>query len=248
MTRFIDASCRLGRPAAPGVDMPWKTEEILELMDRCRIEKAMAYHIVAKDGEVADGNGLLMEEIQKSDRLLPQWCVLPATFDEFLHADDLHAAMKKNGVTSLRIAPKSYAHSPRAYAMAELMGLAAECRVPVFFDYGEAPGDAMYELCSAYPDVKFVVTNTAYSLNRFLGPVLDACDNLYVGTGNYVVHNGLQLFCRYYSADRLIFNTNLPVGSAAAAVSLVCYANISEEEKEKIACGNIERLLSEVRL
>ncbi|MBP3634302.1 MAG: amidohydrolase family protein [Oscillospiraceae bacterium] len=246
--RFIDASCRLGMPAAPGEGMPWKTEEILELMDRCHIEQAFAYHIVARDGEVEDGNGLLMEEIKKDSRLQPQWCAMPATFREFLHADALGDAMKKNGVKTLRIAPKGFAHSAMPYAMKELMDFAAQSRVPVFFDYGEAVGDALYDLCSAYPDVKFVVTNTAYALNRFLGPVLDACPNLYVGTGNYVPHQGLETFCRYYSADRLIFNTNLPFGSATAAVSLVCLANISKEEKEKIACGNMERLLSEVRL
>lgn len=246
--RFFDASCRLGRPAAPGEGMPWKTDEILEIMSRCRIDRALAYHIVAKDGEQQAGNELLLEEIKNIPNLQPQWCAIPATYDEFLHADALCEAMKENGVKSLRIAPKSFAHSMAPYAMKELMNFAADCHVPVFFDYGEAPGDEMYDLCHAYPNVNFVVTNTAYVLNRWLGPVLDSCSNLYVGTGNYVVHQGLATFCKYYSADRLIFNTNLPTGSAAAAVSLVCFADIAEEEKEKIAHGNLERLLGEVRL
>ncbi len=246
--RFFDASCRLGRPAAFGEGMPWQTEEILELMERCHIDRALAYHIVAKDGEVADGNELLLKEIQGLSQLQPQWCAIPATFEEFLHADALHAAMKENGVKTLRIAPKNYAHSAAPYAMRELMGFAADCRVPVFFDYGEAPYDEMYDLCHNYPDVNFIVTNTAYTINRWLGPVLDNCDNLYLGTGNYVVHQGLATFCKYYSADRLVFNTNLPTGSATAAVSLVCFADISKEEKELIAHGNIERLLEEVRL
>ena len=246
--RFFDASCRLGRPAAPAEGMPWQTDEILEIMERCHIDNALAYHIVAKDGEVADGNELLLEEIAGIDRLQPQWCAIPATFEEFLHADDLHKAMKENGVKTLRIAPKNFAHSRSPYAMQELMNFAADCRVPVFFDYGEAPCDEMYELCHAYPDVNFVVTNTAYALNRWLGPVLDNCPNLFVGTGNYVVHGGLATFCKYYSADRLVFNTNLPFGSATAAVSLVCFADIAEEEKALIAHGNVERLLGEVRL
>lgn len=246
--RFLDASCRLGMPAAPAEGLPWQTEAVLELMDRCRIDTALAWHTVAKDGEVADGNALLLEEIKKSPKLQPQWCAIPATFDEFLHADALCDAMKKNGVKTLRIAPKSYAHSAAPYAMGELMELAAACHIPVFFDYGEALGDEMYDLCHNYPDVNFVVTNTAYGLNRWLGPVLDCCSNLYVGTGNYVVHNGLTSFCKYYSADRLIFNTNLPTGSAAAAVSLVCLADLATEQKELIAHGNMERLLEEVRL
>ena len=246
--RFFDASCRLGRPATFGEGMPWQTDEILEIMARCHIDSALAYHIVAKDGETIDGNELLLQQIEGIPQLQPQWCALPATYEEFLKTDALHDAMKENGVKTLRIAPKSFAHSAAPYAMKDLMAFAAECRVPVFFDYGEAVGDAMYDLCHNYPDVRFVVTNTAYTINRWLGPILDNCDNLYLATGNYVVHQGLATFCKFYSADRLVFNTNLPYGSAAAAVSLVCFADISKEEKEKIAHGNLERLLEEVRL
>lgn len=247
MLKFIDAGCRLGRPAAPG-DMPWEKAQIVELMDRCRIEKALAYHIVAKDGEVTDGNNLLMEEIKGDDRFEPQWCVLPHTFDEFMTAAQLYKAMKENGVRTMRIAPKNYAHDTRPHAMGDLMAMAADCKVPVFLDYGEAVGDELYDLCTMYPNVKFVITNTSYGLNRFLGPILDNCPNLILATGNYVVHTGLELMCRYYSAERMVFNTNLPFGSAAAAVSLVCFANISDEEKQLIAYGNLEKLLSEVSL
>ena len=246
--RFFDASCRLGRPAAFGEGMPWQTDAILQIMERCHIDDALAYHIVAREGEVQDGNELLLKELADHPQIHPQWCALPATYDEFLHADALGDAMKENGVKTLRIAPKGFAHSAQPYAMKELMDFAAQCHVPVFFDYGEAPYDEMYDLCHNYPDVNFVVTNTAYTLNRWLGPILDNCGNLYVGTGNYVPHRGLETFCKYYSADRLVFNTNLPFGSAAAAVSLVCFADISKEEKELIAHGNIERLLGEVRL
>ena len=68
--------------------------QIVELLDRCHIEKALAYHIVAKEGEVTDGNNLLMEEIKGDDRFEPQWCALPHTFDEFMTPDELHKAMK----------------------------------------------------------------------------------------------------------------------------------------------------------
>ena len=243
MIKFIDASCQLGRPAVCNADMPWKTEQLLELMDKCNIERAFAYHAAAKEGDVPTGNRLLTEEIRDNPRLSPQWCVLPEFLDA---ADDLYTRMKTENIQMLRIAPKTYSHDIRPYAMGALMDLAAQCRVPVFMDYQEAPGDALYDLCITYPGVNFVITNTGYELNRFLGPILDNCPNLYVASGNYVVHTGLQLMCKYYSAGRLIFNTNFPTTSSYAAVSLVHFANISREEKELIAHGNIERLLADV--
>ena len=132
--------------------------------------------------------------------------------------------------------------------MGELMDMAAQCHIPVFFDYSQAIGDELYDLCSTYPGVPFVVTATAYALNRWLGPVLDCCDNLHVGTGNYVVHRGLKTFCEYYSAEKLLFTTNLPVGSATAAVSLIAMSELSEEQKALIAHGNIQHLLEQVNL
>lgn len=246
--RFFDAGCQLGRRGVIREGEPATKEDVLELMDRCRIEKAVACHAMAREGDMKQGNLELVKETEGEPRFVRQWVAMPSAFGEFMGVDELPDGMKENGVSSLRLFPKTHGFSIKPYALGKLMDAAAECRIPVFFDYGEAMGDEMYGLCHDYPDVNFVVTNTAYALNRWLGPVLDSCPNLYVGTGSYVVHGGLANFCKYYSAERLVFNTNLPFGSAAAAVSLVCFADISKEEKGLIAYGNLERLLGEVRL
>lgn len=247
MLKFIDAGCKLGMPAIPG-DKPWQTEKILELMDRCRIEKAIACHEVALQGEIMPGNLLMAEECVKNDRFLPQWCIMPNAFGEFMEPEELNSAMKKHGVTTLRIAPKTFKHTMQPQSMGKFMDMAADCRIPVFFSYDQAIGDELYDLCSAYPGVRFVVTETAYTLNRWLGPVMDCCDNLYVGTGNYVVHRGLKAFCDCYGAKKLIFNTGVPTGSATAAVSLIALSELSAEQKEQIAYGNIQNLLTQVQL
>ncbi len=247
MLKFIDADCHLGMPAVPG-DKPWQTEKILELMDRCRIEKAIACHEVALQGEMMPGNLLMAEEAAKNDRFLPQWCIMPNAFGEFMEPEELNRAMKTHGVSTLRIAPKTFKHTMQRQSMGKFMDMAAQCRIQVFFSYDQAIGDELYDLCSTYPDVTFVVTDTAYALNRWLGPVLDNCRNLYVATGNYVVHRGLKTFCDYYGAEKLLFTTGVPNGSATAAVSLIALSELSMEQKEQIAYGNIQNLLSQVQL
>ena len=247
MLKFIDAGCKLGMPAVPG-DLPWQTEKVLELMDRCRIEKAIACHEVAQQGEMMPGNLLMAEIAAQNDRFLPQWCMMPNAFGEFMEPEELNKAMKEHGVTTLRIAPKTYKHTMQRQSMGKFMDMAADCRIPVFFDYAQAIGDELYDLCSAYPGVKFIVTDTAYALNRWLGPVMDCCDNLYLGTANYVVHRGLKSFSDRYGAEKLIFNTGVPNASATAAVSLVALSELSMEQKEQIAYGNIQNLLSQVQM
>jgi len=249
MLKFIDARCQLGRRGIVKPGEPVSHDDILELMERCHIEKAVAYHCLAKEGEMKAGNLELVKLTEGDDRFIRQWCAMPSAFGEFMSVPELFAAMKEHKVTSLRLLPKTCGYSLRPYALGEMMDAAAQCHVPVFINLGEELStDDLYPLCTNYPNVNFVVGNTGYRENRKFGPILESCPNLYIATGNYVVHCGLKTFCEYFGAQRLIFDTGLPTGSATAAVSLVNFAEISREEKELIAHGNIERLLSEVRL
>ena len=230
------------------VGEPVTHEDILELMDRCHIEKAIAYHAIAKEGEMAGGNMELVNLTEGDDRFIRQWCAMPSAFGEFMSVEELFAGMKQYHVTSLRLLPKFCGYSLRPYALGKMMAAAADCKVPVFINLEELDVEGLYTLCKDYPDVNFIVGNTAYRMNREFGPILDTCPNFYVATGNYVSHTGIKTFCDHYGAERLIFDTGLPTGSATAAVSLISFAEISMEEKQLIAAGNIERLLSEVTL
>ena len=248
MLKFIDARCQLGRRGVVGVGEPSTHEEILELMERCHIEKAVAYHSIAKEGEMKAGNLELINLTEGDDRFIRQWCAMPSAFGEFMSTEELFAGMKEYNVTSLRLLPKTCGYSLRPYALGKMMAAAAECKVPVFINLEELDAEALYALCKDYPDVNFIVGNTAYRMNRYFGPILESCSNFYVATGNYVSHTGIKTFCEHFGAEKLIFDTGLPTGSATAAVSLISFAEISQEEKQLIASGNIERLLSEVRL
>jgi len=247
--KFFDARCMLGTRGVIREGEPVTHEDILELMDRCHIEKAIAFHAMAKQADVPSGNEALLELTKDDPRFVRQWCVMPSAFGEFMDVPELFASMKANDVTSIRLLPKTCGYSLKPYALGKLMDAAAQCNMPVFLNLGEELLTAqIYDLCQDYPHVKFVISNISYRENRFLGPVLDTCPNLHLGVGNFLVHGGLRLLCKYYDVNRLVFDTGLPTGSATSAVSLVCYAEISEEEKELIAHGNIERLLAEVKL
>ena len=247
--RFIDARCQLGRRGIIREGEPVTMPEIVELLDRCHIEKAVAYHAIAREGDVKAGNLELLKDTEGDDRFIRQWVALPHTFGEFMSVDELLEGMKANGVSSIRLFPNSHGYSLRPYAMGKFFGAMAEHKIPVFMTYAESGSDdALYTLLTDYPEVNFIISDVSYREERKLFPILQQCRNLYIGTGNYVVHGGVKTMCEYFGAERLIFDTGLPTGSATAAVALICYAEISEEEKALIASGNLERILSEVKL
>ena len=247
--KFLDARIQLGPRCMLREGSPATTEEILEVMQRCDIEKAIAFHSLAKEGDMQAGNEELLKITGGSTPFLRQWCAMPSAFGEFFEAEELFRRMKEHHVTSLRLLPKKCDYPLKPYVLGKLMAAAADCHVPVFMTLHEdiAPYD-LYDLCKDYPGVNFVICGVDYRQNRLLAPILEQCPNFYFGTSIYVVHNGLKLLSDYGFTDRLIFESGLPTGSATAAVSLIHYAEISDEEKELIAHGTMERLLSEVRL
>lgn len=247
--KFLDARIQLGPRCMPREGAPSTTEEILEVMERCDIEKAIAFHAIAKEANMQAGNEELLKITGDNTPFLRQWCAMPSSFGEFLEPEELFRQMKQHNVTSLRLMPKKCNYPMKPYVLGKLMAAAADCHVPVFLTLHEdiTPYE-IYDLCKDYPDVNFIICRVDYSQNRVIGPIMEQCPNFYLGTSIYVVHNGLKLISDYYGVDRLIFESGLPTGSATAAVSLIHYAEISNEEKELIAHGNMERLLSEVRL
>lgn len=248
MIHFIDAKCMLGLRSHYREGSLKNKEDFLEIMDQCGIDKAIAHHCMAVENDVAEGNYLLIRETNGNSRFLHQWCVMPRTFDEYITPDELVSQMKTNDVSSVRLLPRTCDYSTRPYSIGRLMAAMAQCHVPVFVDASEIGWDGLYQLCTDYAANSIIVTAPGYSCQRQLGPILDVCPNLMVGTSNYVVHGGIKSFCDHYGADRLIFETGMPYGSAAAAVSLILYADISMEEKQKIASENISELLSGVAL
>ena len=166
-----------------------------------------------------------------------------------MDVEETFAAMKANGVSTMRLQPVINGFSLRPYTLGKLMDAAADCRMPVFLNlHEELQPMQVYDLCQNYPHVRFVICNSGSAERRVLSPILDACPNLYLGTGAFPDAQWLQQLCHHWGVNRFLFDTGLPAGQAEKAVALVHDAMLSQEEKALIAWGNLENLLSEVTL
>lgn len=249
MIRLIDVNCRLGEGPAPREGAPRAAADFLALMDAWNVEKALAFHAVAQYSDAELGNRLLAEETGGSERFSPQWAVLPALWDVLPAPEAWLDEMKRHSAKTARLFPKQYGHSLRRYAAGPLLDALASCRVPAFIALDQLDGwDALYDLCRAYPANRFVLCFPGYRCLRYLIPILNACDNLYVETSNFLGHGVIADFCRNQGPERLLFGSGMPEASLAAAASQLLLSDISEEEKALIGHGNAERLLAEVTL
>jgi predicted TIM-barrel fold metal-dependent hydrolase len=77
--------------------------------------------------------------------------------------------------------------------------------------------------------------------------LIERYPNLIFETSGYVVDNGIEEFCRRYSASRLVFGSGYPENSSGAAMLALAQAEIPDVARQAIASENLSRLLAEAR-
>lgn len=247
MIKFIDCNCMIGNRCNVREGSFSAPEDYLELMERCGIEQALVYHSMAKEYDAQVGNRMLDEILCKFKEFKGQWVVMPCHTDEFFKPERLIAEMKKKDIKSVRMFPAG-SFSLKPYSCGPLFEELQSYKVPVFIGKDQIDWDELYELCTSYPDLPVVLCETNYGITRFLYPILYSCSNLYVDSSKFLPHNGIADFCKRFGSERMLFGSGMPQVSACGAVTLIRYADISEDEKQEIASQNLLRLLGEVRI
>ena len=143
------------------------------------------------------------------------------------------------------------AAADQAYSMAEwncgeLFRVLEEGRIPLILGLEQTSWNELYELLSRHPELNVILANVNYRIDRNLYVMLEKFDHLYLETYGYKVFGGIEEICRRFGARRLVYGSGMPVFSGSAAVSMIRYAQIGEEEKRMIAYKNLETLLEGV--
>ncbi len=253
---FFDANCMVGKWSAYSERFPLGRQALIREMDKYKIEKALVYSAQSREYHPVVGNEALMEGIEGDNRLYPSWSALPHFSDEMPSPEEFIGLMKEKKVRSVRLFPDDSVHrfSLEEWSMGRLFDRLEEARVPVFLDFtnlsfngDDFSADSIYSICHHHPNLPVIILQPGYRTCRTLFPLLDRFNNLYVEISRFLVHRGVEYICKNFGPERLIFGTKLPHQSPGLAVTMVVYANISQEEKRMIAGGNLERLLKEVR-
>lgn len=249
MLHFIDANCMIGARQQVREGSLRDTQEYVHLMDDLGIKKAVVFHSFAKEADFQTGNFLLENETDGYECFLKQWVIMPNICGEFIQPEQLITKMRQKNVRSVRLFPLNFNYSLKPYVSGELFSILSKHQIPIFIDRNQfAAWENIYELCQDYPQAKFVLCNTGYNCTRQLVPLMNVCHNLYTDTSTLLMHQSIRDFCSYFGAHRLIFGSGAPIGSMAAAVSLIRYSDITVQDKEQIAYKNIEKLLGEATL
>ena len=223
-------------------------EELLSEMDFAGIDEAFVYHQSMYGNDPTYGNKLIMDEVKKSDRLHATWTLLPPITETEYHPEVLFPKMKECGVKALRAYPQQNRYFLDRVTMGELLDAMCECNIPLFLSPQEE-WKFIFDTLKEFPKLTVILTNYGlWGSDRYFYPLIRAYKNVYIDTSDYQVINGFRAFCDRFGDERLLFGSNFPMDGMGGPIGALIGSSLPMSSIEKIASGNISRLMSEVKL
>ena len=251
--QVIDCFCGVGPWAKHERILPSEPGEILQLMDRFHVDRALVYNNALKMlGREYDSNGQLVAMTRTSPRLIPAFSILIRPYDKSPTPSAQLEAMRTAGAKALWLKVPCTGRlvgSMKAWHIGEWMRLCETHHIPVFMHVEEETADTVADLCHEYPALRLIVTGVSYTADYIYYQLLRLHPELRICTGHmYIQAGNPALFLRHFQARRLIFGSGLPEFSPGGMIAHVMYADIPDVDKALILGGNIAELIEEVRL
>ncbi len=244
---FFDCNCSIGRIPHPSVLDNHNVDGLRHEMEIAGIEEALVFHNMARDYSPAKGNAQLIEDIDNTKGLYPAWVVMPHYTGEIPPPDELLRQMENNKVKVVRMYPGKDRHS---FSLADwcsgpLLNALADGRVPLMLDIEIVWWETIQAILEKYPSLPVIATNVSYRHHRFAYPLFEKYPQLHVETSRFFAASAYEDIVGRFGPSPILFGSSMPFLSSSPAVSMLTYADISEQAKAAIAGGTLRHLLEE---
>lgn len=248
---FFDCNTMIGCPAAPAGQPYVDARGLVAAMDVSGIAKAIVWHVAQRDADVTVGNELVTQAIAlHTDRLLPCWSILPNQTGELGRLDDWFASASRAGVVAFRAWPDAGRYLLRAVAIGDVFEQVSSRRIPYIHSIAASGGSwgTVYDLLADFPQLTLIISDVGcWGPDRFFRPLIEQYPRVYLEISDYTLPGGIEAFTERYGPERLLFGTHFPTQHHGGAMLQLAHAEISDEAKSAIACGNLDRLVREAR-
>lgn len=248
--KYLDAFAAIGMQGPVDAKVPWTMESLLEDMRHTGIHGALVYHTIAREYAPMYGNRHLVELIADEERLFPCWVVLPSISDEMLPPRELVGQMQSAGVLAAKMFPQRHHIALTEALCGELFSALEEAQIPLLLDAGLHGEDQQVtfkevaRLCRNHPDLPLLLQKVRWESTRDILSLMQQFPGISLEFSSFQVNYGLEFMKEKVGIDRLLLGTEWPFKSPGAAKSFIDYSELSEEEKAKVAGGNLAALLN----
>ena len=252
--KFFDCNTSFGTSMVRPIRFSETAQELLQEMDHYGISEALVHHARQRDDSPVVGNEMLLDETAGLGRLHPTFAILPLQTGELGTLEEILAKMRTSNIRAFWAFPAEHKYLMTRTALAPLYDFMVERNIPLFISVNESCGGIggwylVETILSDVPDLTLVVTeHGSWGHDRFFRPLIEKHENLYLEISRYELDGGIKDFVGKYGAERLLFGTGYPKWNPGGPILTLAHADITAKEREKIASGNIQRILREARL
>lgn len=246
---FFDCNAAYGLPTRRPLLPVAGVDDLQTEMKRAGVRRALVWHIGQHDASPQVGNVLLADDLRAHENLAGCWAILPNQGNEFPPPERFFDSMKAVNVRAIRVFPGSHHFLLHSVALGDWLEAMVERRVPLLLSMQRGvEWRDVYALLADFPDlVCLILDHGCWGEDRLFRPLLDRYAHVYVDTAHYLLDGGIESLVERYGPTRLLFGSGFPTCYFGGMMLALRHAEIDEESKTAIACGNLERILAEVR-
>jgi predicted TIM-barrel fold metal-dependent hydrolase len=245
-TQLFNVNALIGNGAYEEAQFP-TAKSLVEHLDYLGIDRSLVSHVEARDLNPTWGNRRLLGEIEESglsDRLIPAFVISPSCYYENGALAFLNENLKSGKVRALRVYP-SVSRFP-ILLLERILAELEQWEPSVFCDCATFGSDNdirdFVVLAEKFPKMSFVFTQKMWP---GFGSIIDAMwrrKNIYVDISWVHMRDTVNLMIDDFGAERLLFGVGYKSHYGASIAALAHY-QITQEQRDLIGHGNIERLL-----
>lgn len=244
---LFDVNGNIGRGAYDAPEFP-KSQDLLAHMDYLGVDRALVWHVLARDLAPAAGNRQLLEEVGASEelkrRLIPAQVVTPANAYESGGVDKLLGNARISGSRAFRLFPKTSRFNMSG--LRKLFTSLAELNPVVFWGFRDSNGRTdtleFRELAEEFANYQFVLTELMWGEFPDALDLMERLPNVSIDISWLHMRDTIELLVELFGPERVLFGTGGKT-HYGASVAVLAHAKISDSARELIAHGNVERLL-----
>jgi len=240
---LFDATKYIGAGSTAKPDFP-TAADLLAHMDRLGIDRAVAWHVAARDLHPMVGNERLMQEIDATpgarERIIPAFVIMPPMLYERDTMGQFQEMVKTHDIRAFRFFARGLHWSLKL--IAPIIRTILPQNPVVMIDARQLdPADTL-TFAAEFPQVPIICTEAMWLHYAMLYKLLEERRNIYVETSFLHTYGTLEHLIHHFGADRIIFGAG-PRSNNGAAIASLMHAELSEEHREQIAGHNLEGLL-----
>jgi len=246
--RFFDCNTYYGLPPFRHLNPVETAADLLAEMDRNHVEKALVWHISQQHASAQKGNQILADGIQPYPRLIGCWTILPTQSLEQPKRKDFFIQMKEKRIGAVRVFPDKHNFLLHPLAMEAWFEELSARHIPLLVSTARGcEWLDIYRVLEAFPNLYCIICDHGvWGRDRLFRPLLEHFPHVYVDTSLYLLDGGIESLVQDFGSHHLCFGSGFPDQYIGGMMLALKHAEISEEDKEAIACGNLEHILAEV--